>query len=770
MRPSLPLTLLLALGMWAGIGICYPFLRTASTARCVLCIAVSLVVAGALTVALLSERGAALVLAVALGVAVGLVCAGASSLQMHRGQQLLVSHTGSTVVELVKDSRPGSFGTTLTGRAQVEGAESVQVQVNLSDDVSLMAGERIRVTALWRTPSDTRADTCWTQGVAAVANASSYQSVPVQGPGAAVRQVRRRAIDCMESGDGAGNAGMQFLEAVLLGWRVALFDSAWYAAAKIDGLAHMVAVSGAHLAIVCGITLALMGKLGMPRRVQWAAQVVLVVAYLVLTGVAVSAVRAAFMVVIGLSAFLARRRPYSLGALSLAILVMLALDPHCAFSLSFALSAGSTLGIVLFVRYFERFMAWFCGKATCGPILQTLALTGAAQLITNPVSASQFGQLSLIAPIANALMAPCFTVVCGVGLPLVLLVAFVPGVLPALQLLAHGCTLLCAVMGALAAVPGAAVPVYLDQAPSVLLAIGVPTALWVIWPRPSLVLIAAFAATAAMVVAVCAVTPLFTDDQIVMLDVGQGDAFLLRSEGRAVLIDTGNHDKQLLQGLARQGVRHLDAVAITHADDDHCGSLGALKGVIAVDRVVVAADMTMCQESKALSLLNTAATVSGGASNMVGLPAGSSFTVGNLVCRVIGPEHFTDNGGNADSLTLLVEADESGDGVPEWRGLFCGDAEKEQLAAYEDKGLVGDVDIYKVGHHGSRAAVDEATARVLRPEICLVSVGAHNRYGHPVASTLETLTDVGGHIWRTDECGDVTCYLSPQDIRVRTQR
>ena len=68
----------------------------------------------------------------------------------------------------------------------------------------------------------------------------------------------------------------------------------------------------------------------------------------------------------------------------------------------------------------------------------------------------------------------------------------------------------------------------------------------------------------------------FRPSEIVMLDVAQGDAFLVRSKGSALLIDTGNHDTLLKEALARQGIFHLDAVLITHADDDHCGSLQAL--------------------------------------------------------------------------------------------------------------------------------------------------------------------------------------------------
>ena len=75
-------------------------------------------------------------------------------------------------------------------------------------------------------------------------------------------------------------------------------------------------------------------------------------------------------------------------------------------------------------------------------------------------------------------------------------------------------------------------------------------------------------------VAYLVVVPYAAKDEVVMLDVGQGDAFLIRSEGASLLVDTGNQEQKLLSALARHGVSSLDGVAISHHDDDHCGCLG----------------------------------------------------------------------------------------------------------------------------------------------------------------------------------------------------
>jgi competence protein ComEC len=770
-RPSIPLILWFALGAWLATAVSFGALRLADRGDCRQCFIVGLLAAAVLCGLLVCRWGSAAIVVLGLGISLGVLCGAACADNMHHLQSELWDATGTWEVVCTQDGRMGSFGESVVGKTVTPSGHAATVRVNLAHEAGLMAGDHLKIHVTWRKPSDAAAESLWDKGVVASAQAASIIHEEESGPGAVLRTMRRSALEQLAGAPAqASSDGAQFLQAVLLGWRGEMFDAAWYTAAKADGLAHMVAVSGAHLAIVCGLGLMALRAARVPRRIQLLFQLLLVGGYLVLTGAPISAIRAAFMVVLGLSAFLVRRRAYSLGALSFAIIAMVVVDPVCARSLSFVLSAGSTLGIVLFARGIERWFALLLSRPHAGVLLQGLSLTLAAQLVTNPLVACEFGQISLIAPFANMLVAPVFSAVCGIGLPLSLLSAATGSAMPGLTLLAQLCGCLCALLQGCAGLPLASVPIDLARPVALLLAIGMPAALWALWPRPT-----AWCIGICIAIACVMAISLFgigggADDEIVMFDVGQGDAFLLRSGGKAMLIDTGNNDRQLLQALARHGVHRLDAVAISHADDDHCGSLGALKGVVGIDRVILARDMLACTDEKAQALVGTAAAVTGNASAVIGVGVGGQISLGRFACRVIGPDSFTDNGGNADSLALLWESDQDADGQVDWRGLFCGDAEKEQLAGYESAGRVGDVDVYKVGHHGSRAAVDEQTAAVLHPEICLVSVGANNRYGHPVPSTLGILEAAGGHIWRTDEQGDVTVHVTKEQLRVSTQR
>ena len=117
---------------------------------------------------------------------------------------------------------------------------------------------------------------------------------------------------------------------------------------------------------------------------------------------------------------------------------------------------------------------------------------------------------------------------------------------------------------------------------------------------------------------------------------------------------------------------------------------------------------------------------------------------------------------NSTSVVLLVS----------WNGfdaLLTGDAYVETELTLMDE--VGDVDVLKVGHHGSRTSTDSSFLAAIRPETALISVGARNRYGHPVPEVVGRLTRVGAKVYRTDRQGDVHVIVSRSGrITVRSSR
>lgn len=758
-RPAI--TPLFACGtlFWAACAATYSCARQCEACAC-LHGAVAFMAAGLLlasVLAILGKRGvAALTAAACVGAAMGL----AAGVACHRG-----AHAASQAVfediaiQLVGDTRETSSGE--GGFALVElGGAPVIVYVDLKGSEPRLNGDRLRISGSFAAAEGASDEYLWQNGASGRLSVRMCEPLADTGPLARLRAIRKGAIEAL--GDG-GEAGA-LLQAIVCGYRHDVAGTALYARFQACGLAHLVAVSGAHLVIVTSMLAALMRCARMPRRLSIALIIALMASYLVLAGIPVSALRATLMSSIGLLALFGRRRPSAMNALGLGAFAVVGTSPAASVSASFALSALSTAGIVLFAPL----MTWWMSRTPLAraAIAEPLALTLSANVLSQPYACSLFHQLPLIGPVANIAAAPLFPLVCGAGL-IAALASFAPAFVAApASLAARGCSAaMAAAVDALSAAPLTSVPVDIETLPALALSAVFAGALWASWPKLRMRRVA-MAGMAALAVLSCCLFAGGRADAIVMLDVGQGDSFLVKSRGETLLVDTGNRDSQLLAQLSRAGAFRLDSVLVTHSDDDHCGSLDALEKAVRVDRVLVCAYLLDSVSGKNAEVVAQAERA---ANDVVGLKAGDAFQVGAFTLTVVWPRAYVDDGGNADSLCLLVEYDGDDDGTCDHTALFTGDAEKNQLAEILESGAVGSVDVLKVAHHGSKNAMTPKQAALLQPSIALIGVGARNRYGHPASETLGMLEENGCRVYRSDRDGQVKCTFAPDSISVSLQ-
>ena len=563
---------------------------------------------------------------------------------------------------------------------------------------------------------------------------------------------------------------------------------------KIDmdstGTSHLVAVSGQNITMLSGLVIAALAWLVGRRPASWIA-LGAILAYAALVGTDPSVVRATIMGAIYITSIALGRQNTGWVALSVAAAVMTGLDPQIVHDVSFQLSFAAVLGLaVLAWPLGERLEAALRRSEALAsfpllkPTLDMTAMSLASIIFTLPITAVNFHQISLAAPLANFLVAPAFVAVAASST----LVALASLVSPALaDLLALGAWPAAAYMvwsvQLLADIPGASVQISgIGTGHAIAWYAGLGGAIfWLARRRlieppppqqtsPAIGLRLAVPAIGAVLLLSSAVVWLAADSgnerrlSVTFLDVGQGEAILVESpSGNRVLIDGGPSGDAITGALGRQLPfydRRIDLVVATHQQTDHIGGLPEVLERYAVSAVL---QTQVTAGSLAYDAWRDAVTASGPA--LIEAVRGQEIDLGSGArITVLGPQRVnsdSDGDANDSSMVLLVS-------YGSVRILLTGDVSEDAEAALVAAGTDLRADVLKVAHHGSATSTSTEFLRRVRPWVAVISAGHDNQFGHPDPETLAKLRLAT--VYRTDEDGDVEVLTDGQNLWVETSR
>jgi competence protein ComEC len=248
---------------------------------------------------------------------------------------------------------------------------------------------------------------------------------------------------------------------------------------------------------------------------------------------------------------------------------------------------------------------------------------------------------------------------------------------------------------------------------------------------------------------------------VTFLDVGQADATLIESGGRAMLIDGGGPgDSQLIYTVLRnKGISHLDYIIGTHPHADHVGGLaGALQFASAG---VVYSPVT---EYDTRAFRNFAGAAGERGAGITIPRPGETFMLGDAEAVILGPLSILPEDPNNSSISLKVTYGNTS-------FLFTGDAErKAELELLEAYGSRLRSTVLKAGHHGSNTSTTYPFLREVRPSVAVISCGQDNTYGHPHDDVLSRLRDADVTVYRTDMQGDISIHSDGNNLTVTTGR
>jgi competence protein ComEC len=529
------------------------------------------------------------------------------------------------------------------------------------------------------------------------------------------------------------------------------------------GIYHIVAISGLHVGIIAWFSFWSLSFLKCPDRWASLITVMLLLAYLPLSGGRCSAIRAVLMATLYLFSRIIHRRSNILTAIALSAFLLLLLKPKFLFDPGFQLTYAATLSIISFSPMLSRFILW-------GNILRSLMLLSlSAQIGVIPILAYHFNSILWISLLTNAVILPLLLLILPLSFALEVTLFF-HGFLS--QFIAPPLTILIKLIFSIASV--------YDDLPFLSYRIPSPP-FWLIilyylsawawrYSREKRFKIMSFGLLLLFLVLIA--TYPFPPErkeffESTFIDVGQGEsAFLVSQDGTSILIDGGGRwgerfdagEMVVSKFLWHQGHKNINILVLSHLHADHAGGVPSILENFHVGKIILSESErseTLFSEIKRISLKR-------------GTPI--HFVDEELITNF---DHFTlelfqhnsQNGhlvkGNERSLIVKVTCGQV-------RFLFMGDAPSSSETAIIESGRDLRSSILKIAHHGSSDASSQNFLEAVQPETCIISCGADNRWGHPMPQVLERIARIGAELYRTDENGAITIQADRTSYRTET--
>ena len=582
----------------------------------------------------------------------------------------------------------------------------------------------------------------------------------INGPGNARRDevpvhrmsaLRQRLVDRMQEVLGR-DAATAVLLAITVGATHEISRAEWdrYAA---TGTSHLMAISGMNIAMAAGGAYLLGWLLAAPfcRRanVRDAAAVAAVAAAIVyseISGFAIPVRRAMLMALLVLGAGLLRRQLRSGRLLALTCVAIVVTDPLALQAPGFKLSFAAVAILLWSARQYGVIDASadrpsVRGLATGAWNLAALQFTLLLGLF--PLTALLFGRAAWLAPLVNLLVLPLFNLV-TVPAALLGLMLDGPASRPGDGLLVvawHSVRLLLWVVEAVAGWPGA--HTYIAALGGGMVLVACLPALWAILPPgfPGRRL-AWLAAAVAVLYRPASPPPRCLD--LAALDVGQGLSLVLRTHRRTLVYDTGpafrsggdTGDLVVVPYLRSLGVRKVDLLTVSHADNDHSGGVLSLLQAMDVDEIFagerLAVDRTQqrCRQGQAW------------------LWDGVRFAYAH-------PDDAYGTGSDNDGSCVLQVT------VGAHELLLTGDIEASAERHLVRSGVLSPVDLATVPHHGSRTSSTDGFVQALDASVALVSAGYDNRWGFPKPDVVARWQAAGAEVLNTATSGAIEYRVCP---------
>lgn len=542
------------------------------------------------------------------------------------------------------------------------------------------------------------------------------------------------------------------------------------------GIIHILAISGTHVLLVIGALVLVLRMFRITLERTYEVVLLFLPFYMILTGLSPSVVRASLM---GIIYLIARRLHYQYSALhsiSLVFILTTLLKPRLIFAVGFQLSFVVTLGLILCTQPFSNQLKKYFQRLP-NKLISAFSFTFVAQIFAFPILVMTFYQFPLASIPINLLLMPVYALIIPWGYLSMVLAVFWP----------H--------LGKIIAYPLdgilAVIHLFLQQivklSYSVLSFKPLPTWWWGIYILLSILILVPlhlkrFWKIGITLLCVILISMPFllswfdSSIRVTFLDVGQGDSIVIQGpRNQTILIDGGgegyvfpNKEWQkrrnpydvgknvVIPALRSLGINEINWLVISHGDSDHIGGLLEVVRQIPIKNVLINGVQATTELEKELQYLIEEANIP----VYIATKGPWLKWQGDIMWEVLNPSHdssFSSVNDNDESVVLLLSAYNR-------KVLFTGDLEENgEIRILEDVHNMN-IDVLKVGHHGSKTSTSDLLLESTLPKVAVISVGGTNRYGHPNAVVLDRLVKKQVEVYRTDHHGAITFTIHSDGV------
>jgi len=508
-------------------------------------------------------------------------------------------------------------------------------------------------------------------------------------------------------------------------------DDVYLDSYKTNSLMHLFSISGMHISLIFGTILKLLDKVNYNRLYKYSVIIILLLFYMFLTNFTASILRSGIMFILILINKLFNLKITNKNIIMLVFIIIMLINPNYLYNTGFQLSYLISFYLILFKYKIDR---------QKGYIKKLLYLSFISFLISFPIIINSNFEVNILSIFINIIFIPLISYIV---LPLSLLNLIIPidDFLLFLTDIMENLSLFLA-------------NIKVGQ---------------IIFSKPSFILIIIYYIVITLflynkkfflllvILLFYHKSKIYFDSslKITTLDVGQGDAILLKYpyyKGN-ILIDTGgNYNYEIAKNsiipyLKSEGIEKINYLVLTHGDYDHMGEAINLVESIKVENVIFNCGEFNDLENDLIKVLDKKK-----------IPYYSCIKELNIDDNKL---YFLNNknyGNENDNSSVIYTK------LNNHKFLFMGDAGVEVEEDLIEKYNLKNIDVLKVGHHGSKTSSGKEFIDEIKPKYSVISVGKNNRYGHPNDNVLENLSD--SKIYRTDQNGSIMFKIKNDKLKI----